>query len=159
MIFQTKSYTWGAIQYPVAAEKVGQVIEKIEERDGHVTKESFLEESRPENSVTHGLFEWDDQKAAEKYRLVQSGKIINNLEVHVTTVDNPEPIQTKAVVSVSHEPLEKARYTSIEAAFSNANTREIVIENAKRELECFKCKYAGLKELADVFAAIDDLVA
>lgn len=156
MVFQTKTYTWGAIQYPVEAETVGGVLEKIEARDGKITKESFLEESRPEGSATHGLFEWDDQKAAERYRLVQAGKIIHNLEVHVTVEENAEPVQTKAVVSVTPGRQEKAQYVSIETAFSHTNSREIVLANAKRDLECFKQKYAGLQELADVFAAIDD---
>lgn len=157
LVFQTKSYTWGAVKYPVAAETVGSVFEKIEARDGRITKESFLEESRPEDSVTHELFEWDDQVAAERYRLVQAGKIINNLEVHVTTVNNPEPVQTKAVVSVTPEPFEKAEYTSIETAFAQRDTRDIVLKNALRELRSFERKYSGLKELADVFRAIDEL--
>lgn len=158
MVFQTKTYTWGAIQYPVAAETVGEVLEKIEARDGKITKESFLEESRPEGSVTHGLFEWDDQKAAERYRLVQAGKIIHNLEVHVTVEDRPEPIQTKAVVSVTPGRQEKAQYASIETAFSHTDTREVVLYNARRELECFRQKYAGLQELAGIFEEIDRLV-
>ena len=64
MVYE-KKYSWRAGK-SVSAQVAGEVMEMIEKRDGELTKEAFLEESRPEDSPTHGLFEWDDAVASEK---------------------------------------------------------------------------------------------
>lgn len=156
MVFLSKEYRWGpGVKYAVPAAVVGGVLEHIEERDGQVSKEAFLEESRPEEAETHDLFEWDDAKAAEKYRLVQSGKIINNLVIEVKTVGNPDkPILTKAVVNVEPENHKTATYKSIEVAMTDTSSREIVLHHALVELASFKAKYSSLTELAGVIDEI-----
>ena len=71
MVYKPKQqYQWGDGWKPsVDANIVGGVVEQIEAENGRVTKEKFLDYSRPEDSPTHSIFEWDDSKAAEKYRL------------------------------------------------------------------------------------------
>lgn len=156
MVFLSKSYSWGSgVKYSVPADVVGHTLEGIEERDGKVTKKAFLEESRPEDAPTHSMFEWNDAIAAEKYRMVQSGKIINNLVVTVHSEEREEPITAKALVNVEPEENKHASFISITTAMSSADTAEIVLKHALAELETFENKYRSLKELADVFAAID----
>lgn len=70
MVYKKYSYKHG--KTGASAQTVGETLERIEKRDGAVTKEAFLEESRPEDSPTHAMFEWNDGIAAEKYRLEQS---------------------------------------------------------------------------------------
>lgn len=158
MVFLSKTYSWGSgVQYSVPADIVGQSLEAIEARDGNVTKEAFLEESRPEDAPTHSLFEWNDSVAAEKYRLEQSRKVINNLVVTVHTEKQEEPITAKALVNVEPEAHKHASFISITTAMSSTDTAEIVLRHALEELETFESKYRSLKELAHVFAAIDEL--
>ena len=88
-LFKSK-YSWrGGFAYKVPASTVGSALESIEARDGNVTSQSFLEYSRPEDSATHSMFEWDDTIAAEKYRLRQAGAIINQLEVKIEFENSP----------------------------------------------------------------------
>lgn len=158
MVFLSKSYAWGTgAQYSVPADVVGRTLESIEERDGKITKESFLEESRPLNAPTHALFEWDDEKAAEKYRLVQSGRVINNLVVKLETNENDVPLLARAVVNVAPEGLKRASYISTTLAFQTESGRDVVLKHALRELETFKNKYSNLEELAEVFKAMEKL--
>lgn len=58
-------------------------IKKAEVLFGKITAETVLNVAKDENSVLHGMFEWDDSLAAEKYRLSQARTIINNIEVRV----------------------------------------------------------------------------
>ena len=146
-----KRYSW-RVHHGVPAEVAGKVMEEIQERDGEVTKEAFLEESRPEDSPTHGCFEWDDSVAAERFRLHQSQMCILDLVVRVEKVNEDKPRKAPAFINVSSE--KKARYTDIEQALSKEDSRRIVLQNALKELETFREKYEGLVELTDVFAAI-----
>lgn len=160
MVF-LNNYRWGnGAQYSVPAETVGKTLEHIEERDGAISKEAFLEESRPEESATHEMFEWDDEKAAEKYRLVQSGRIINNLVVDVTIESvSEEPTTAKAIVNVTEDRNKKAVYQSVVTAMGNTDSREIILKHALEELNTFKTKYSDLQELAGVFSAIRNVEA
>lgn len=158
MVFLS-NYSWGnGAQYSTPAETVGKTLERIEERDGAITKEAFLEESRPAESPTHEMFEWDDRKAAEKYRLVQSGKIINNLVVDITVEGvSEEPTTAKAIVNVTEDRNKKAVYQSVVTAMESTDSRTIILNHALEELNAFKAKYSNLQELVGVFEAIREV--
>ena len=48
-------------------------------------------------------------------------------------------------------------YEPIQVILRDEDKTAMLLEQAKRELQAFKAKYAGLKELADVIKAIDDV--
>lgn len=148
-----KSYSW-RVHHGVPAEDAGKVMEELMARDGEVTKESFLEASRPEDSPTHGCFEWDDTVAAESYRLHQSQLTILDLKVTISK-DGEESLSGPAVVNVSIE--KHAAYQDTWKALSVEDSRKVVLRNALNELESFKAKYSALAELAEVFSAIGNV--
>lgn len=143
-------YEW-KYRMKVPAQKAGQEIERIEKKYGAVTPETVLEESRKESAVLHPLFEWDDEKAAEKYRLHQAGVIICNLRV--ATEGKEEAPAVRAFVNVSEE--KKGTFMSVMKALEMKQTREVVLRRALMELREFEQKYKDLQELADVIAAIE----
>lgn len=149
MVYKKYSYKHG--KAGASAQTVGETLERIEARDGAVTKEAFLEESRPEDSPTHAMFEWNDGIAAEKYRLEQSRWII--ADVVVTIEREEEPVKKVAgFVNVTHGKHNKAEYNSIEIAMEDEDKRKAVLSNAFDELRAFEAKYSEYQELAGVFA-------
>ena len=153
MVFK-KEYHWKDRSYGVDAQTAGEVMERIEKRDGILTKESFLEESRPEDSPTHKCFEWDDTVAAEKWRLNQSRHIINGLVVKVVKVDGDEE-RAPAYVNVSmRDSHTDARYKNLHVVMDKKEERQQVLKNALYELNTFRRKYAMWQELNGVFEAI-----
>ena len=164
-------YSWrSGYSYKTSADVVGKVLTEIEERDGSVTSKSFLEYSRPEESETHDMFEWDDSIAAEKYRLVQSGKIINQLQVELVRVgdsaprklnievERQEPVQrVSAFVNVAPKGTRMtASFNNFVNAMSNEEKSKQVLKNALADLKALEEKYRMYEELSDVFAAIHD---
>jgi len=149
-----KKYSWRAGHGNVSANDAGKVMESIEERDGKVTAQSFLDESRPEESPTHGCFEWDDAVAAEKYRLDQAQHTI--LDLVVTVEHNNEEKKIPAFVNVTTSG--NAEYVTTSVAYTRVESRGVVLRNALKELEAFQRKYAKLTELTDVFDAIEKTV-
>lgn len=166
----TSKYSWkNGYQYKVSADTVGGVLNKIERENGQVTKESFLDYSRDENSETHSMFEWNDSIAAEKYRLRQAGNIIAQLEVTIVHEDvkpreitaqikSAEPQETKisAFVNVAPKaPTVHATYYNVNRAMSDEDTRKQVLRNALFELRAFECKYKNFTEFAELFEVIE----
>lgn len=138
----------------------GETIKKIEDRDGIVTREALLEESRPEDAPTHKCFEWNDTEAAEKYRLWQAGQVIRDIVVTIIDTDKEkEPIKAPMFVNTADRSTQKARFTSVDRAFNDKEMRDTVLRNALTELRMFRNKYGQLKELRDVFKEIDMLEA
>ena len=147
-------YSWNCPSRAVPAKKVAEHIKKLEKKHGEVTREIFLDSARSEKSAMHCLFEWDDAKAAEKYRLQQAQVIICSIQVTVHSEDKP-PIITRAFV---HDREVSSGYLNIERAMSEEDKRERIIEDARKEALWFKSKYEHLLELAEVIEAIDAFV-
>ena len=173
--FETKKYSYkkGVGFWKVSAQTVGNAIEMIKEEKGYATKEDLLEYSRPLESDTHALFEWDDSIAAEKYRLAQAGLVMRQLEVEIIresanaqgvnlSIKKTEPtIRTRAFVNIEENYGQfgtPGRFVGISEALSNDTYRDRVLENARKELLSFKTKYQTLVELENVFAVIDEFV-
>ncbi len=152
-----KKYSW-RVNHGAPAQTVGETLERIERRDGTITREAFLEESRPEDSPTHACFEWDDSVAAEKYRLNQSSAVIRDIKVTIVS-ESAEPVKTAAFVNIMPNPTaQEAQYQSVDVAVSDTDTRKTVLQNALDDLIKLRIKYRDLTELAGIFDAIEKAI-
>ena len=147
------SYRRG-FNFKVPAQIVGETLEKLAQ-NGELTSSSFLDASRPEESPTHNLFEWDDSIAAERYRLQQATVAINSIEVQIINEANATVMPQAAFVNViSKAPSRPGSFAPIEIALSDENMRSTLLLNALNELKSFRRKYNQLSELTDVFLEI-----
>lgn len=152
-------YDWKiAGKYPIEAETAGKQFEKIIKREGALTKENVLETARPKNSVLHNCFEWDNDVAAEKYRLHQSGQMIRDIVKVCAAQTDSEPYKcVRAFINVS-EPMRSAKCLAVETVFSDEKYREIALRNALYELKKIKSTYENLVELSAVFIEVERVV-
>jgi len=174
MVYKSK-YSWKDGYKPkVSAEIVGTALAKLKDgnEEGVVNAAMLLDYSRPEESETHDLFEWNDNAAAEKWRLYQSGRIINQLEVELIPIENKvtetdvqvittpieslsTPIKTHAYWNIEPKgPAKQGIYMDAQTAFSNHDTRRKIMQQAYRDFKALECRYSNIKELATVFEAI-----
>ncbi len=130
---------------------VGEKIEAIKVKNGFITPDMLIKEAKKKTSPLHNCFTWDDKKAGKLRRLDEARYLLRMVTVEIETDD--EPIITRAFVSVTDE----AVYTTIGAALLDDDMRESLLSQAKGELRSFKFKYVQLKELAVVFAAINNI--
>ena len=149
MVFQPKSYKWkDGFSYSVKANVVGEVIEEIESRDGSVTREAFLDASRPDDSPTHSMFEWDDAIAAEKWRLDEARKIIVALQVTYEDESEFGTRSTPAFINIKSE--RKAEYVNVIDALSDQESRALIIERINRDLDQIIERNRHIEDLADI---------
>lgn len=153
-------YEWKGRKFAVNANVVGAEIEKIEKEKGEVTARDLVDRATPEDSVLHRLFEWDDAKAADGYRLQQASKVLCHL--NIVQEDMPGPTVIRAYMNVADDadnPTRRTgRFVNAHDALADENKRNLILRVAIRELKELQRKYHELSELSKVFEAIDELM-
>lgn len=134
---------------PVDAQTAGNELQRIYERDGVIEPETVVLESESPSAPLHSCFEWDNEKAAHKYRITQAQGIIRAIVAVDETEKSPE---TRAFVSVER------KYHPVSVVIRNPEKRDILLQNALNELHWFEKKYNSLCELSGVFSAIKEVI-
>ena len=141
-------YGWKRNNPGVDAKKAANYLRKLETKYGNLTPELIVKESKKKNSVLHRCFEWNDKKAAVKYRLDQARYILRSITIEV------EEIEVRAFANVIIE--DEGVYVSMQTAKSNKDLKKQVIKKAYKELIDWKERYEHIKEFMSIRKAIDD---
>lgn len=139
-------YAWSNKRFPVAAQVFGEFYYSLKKR----TEEELVKAARSKRSPVHGLFEWNDRKAAHEMRLVQARVMINSLQVEIITPKG-RPGQVLAFIRSSslgrHVPtMEAAREDLTEA-----------MRQCWKDMLRFRKRYKHLEIAGPVIAAIEDV--
>ena len=115
----------------------------------NVKPAEIVEAAKDEESELHKCFEWDDTKAAHKYRLTQARTLVLNL---VITESKPteEPQQVRVMYTSKDGGYKQTKFI-----VQDKDEYQHMLEKAKAELRAFKKKYAMLQELQTIFELID----
>ena len=132
-----------------------QVLDEIAAKadDGLLHEEAIVEEARPENSILHQEFEWDDREAAEQYRLVQANVLIRRVYVTITTPNAIE--QVRAYVSLSNDRIGGGGYRRMIDVMTTDEHKRDLLKTALAELQNFQRRYQSLTALMGVFQEIE----
>jgi hypothetical protein len=151
-------YKWKQERFPVKAQAAGEELERIQATHNGISPQVVVDESKPKDAILHKCFEWNDTKAAEKYREQQARVLIANI-VTVKFEEEQEEIKpVRAFINVV-DCDEPAKYVSLKTALSDENYRKQMYDKALSELKSFQQKYSNLQELADLFKEIEKLSA
>jgi hypothetical protein len=136
------SYTFriGGPTPPVDAQIVGDELSRIEAAHGVIDPHRVLDLSRPVDAPLHGCFEWDDDIAAEKWRLEQSRNLIRSVEVVQSNAAAP----TIGFINVQS----KGGYVSASAVRSRPDLYLEALRSYRSRLEAAGAQLARLEELA-----------
>lgn len=155
MVYQWKSGSYMSGDAQVA----GEVCEELC-ADGDLTPERLVDASRSEDAPLHGMFTWDDSRAAELWRRHEASRIIRCL-VTVVTPDRQgygdEKVPVRSFVSISHEDASR-KYERIDFVLRDESSRNAMLLDAKRDMLMFQKKYGHLAELVNICKAIDEFV-
>lgn len=142
------------------AQTAGAVCEELEKKGG-LTAEALVDVSRSEDAPLHSEFEWDNDAAAEKYRVSQARYIIRALVIKREDVDEdgniveeePDAAPVRAFFTVDKQ----AGYESTQKILTCAEKRIALLDTAMKELHSFERKYQTLTELYPLFLEIHKL--
>lgn len=158
MVYKHK-YSWRNVVFPVKADEAAEEISRIQNKYGEVTPKLLLEESRDDGAVLHKCYEWDDTKAAEKWRIQQSRLIMSCLTVTYEDTDldagEVKKIEVRVFQNVSDE--KDGAFVHVRDAMQTGAYRDAVLRRAINELTAFRKKYADLSELSKLFEVVDEI--
>lgn len=127
------------------------------EHGGRLRPVDVVAAAKPKTSPLHSRFEWDDTEAAHSYRLWQARQLIS------VTVDyigaGEDAVLSRVFVSLSSDRQTDDGYSEITAVMRDPKRRAELLTDALDEMRRFQKKYAELKELSAVFAAMKQTVA
>lgn len=146
------AYQWKTGSHIKAnADVAGIQCKQLEQTVG-LTPENLVNANRAENAPLHNEFEWNNDVAADKYRLHQARHIIACLCVK-SEVSGTEAKQVRAFLKCNtNEP-----YYSVDVIVKSEDKYKAMLERALNELKAFQIKFSTLKELTPVFNAIQKI--
>lgn len=141
----------------ITREEVKAELERLRRANGGtLLPEQVVNAARPASSPLHGEFQWDNTEAAHQWRLHQARNIIR---VFVTVIEADGSKESRAYVSLTFDRAAGVGYRAMADVLDDAVLRERLLEDARADMLRFRAKYAALRELAEVFAAIEKVVA
>ena len=131
------------------AETIGKYIEQFK------TPEDILRDTEKNNkSPIKNLLEWDNDKAADSFRVQQVKNIVNHLSVEIVYIGGEVVTFDRAIEYVSGS--EKPQIVKIEDAMDNEDMRKEIIARAWANLSGWMTRYRLYKEFDKVFKAVEE---
>jgi len=141
-------------RFPIGAQIAAERLNKIKKSYGALTPHAVVDDAVDPRSPLHPCFEWDDEIAAENFRLTQARKLIGSIVV-AEIDDHVVGPETRAFVHITVD--NNIRYEPIEVAMVDETMRHEVLSRAKREIKLWRARYAAYEEFADLACRIDAL--
>ena len=135
-----------------------ELIRIKEENNGLVDPVVVVDFARDPATALHARFEWDDSEAAERYRIWQARMVIR-MELAVIATDQQKERTVRTFVSLvdDRRATEDRGYRLMVDVLSDADLRERLLSEARRDMLIFRRKYDQLGELSKVFAAMEEV--
>lgn len=118
---------------------------------GILRPRQVLAYARDKKTALHKVFEWDNSKAAEEYRLEQARRLIRC----TVTVINDDKAPIHAYVSLMPDRRGGDSYRSLVEVMTDVGLREQLLAQALCEAESWRKRYERLAELSPIMRAID----
>ena len=122
---------------------------------GILNPKDVVEFARNSDTALHQEFEWNDKIAGDAYRILQAREVIRTR----VTVLTPDTKPVRAYVSLPNDRKPNGGYRRINDVLEKPAWREQLLQNAMADMRAFQTKYAVLKELANVFSAMQEVEA
>ncbi len=110
--------------------------------------------ARDPHNALHPYFEWDDQMAADAYRLDQARGLIRLIRIEDDTQENDPP----AFFSVS-EGKAGVSYRTHADVLGSLTLQDAVLRAAERDLKAFEDRYKRLEDICEIVHAARERIA
>lgn len=133
---------------------IGEALEKIaEEHKGELTPKAVVEVARTKTHPLHPHFEWNDNIAAEAYRLDQARNLIRIVRVEDASTDDGT---ARAFISINDG--DSTAYRPLDLIKKSADLQLALLKQADKELQAFERRYQALVEICRTVRVARDAV-
>lgn len=135
-------------------EEVGRTIEKLSKQTGgEVSPAMVVEEAKKKNSPLHNCFEWNNTKAAEKWRIHQARLLLGSI---VINFEYSEAQTIRAFLNI--QTPEKQTYSHIDSIINDEAKMQFVIDQLKRKLALISEQLKTYENLKEHSKVIEQLI-
>lgn len=143
---------YGSLFHGANAQTVAEEIMSIGES---ATPQQIVDKARDKKSELYRCFTWDNDTAAEKWRLQEARSIVTHLIIKRSDEEKDSlPIRRFYKTDKSHD----SGYKPVEFIVADKDEYQSLLQQAKAEMIAFKSKYKGLRELEPILEAMDELL-
>ena len=122
---------------------VEEVLLDIYREEGVLLPETIVQRARVRSHPLHACFEWNNTKAAERYRLLQASQLIRTVEVRISTADDSYRVRAfHALRNVGHQ--DQRGY--LHESDIDGSDRTVLLRSLHRDWVAFKRRYEHLRE-------------
>jgi|SRR5580658_766964 hypothetical protein len=141
--------------------RVNAELAALVDQHGTLKQEHVVEAARKKRTALYEEFDrqglWSDEKAAERARLEFAGRLIRIYMIRISD-DQASPVRALVSISDDRRPgSDLPGYRRIQDVLKDPTLREQLVATALMELRACQRRYAELKELAAVWAALDEV--
>lgn len=150
-------YVWKPeIENIYKGKDVTKVANEIFSISDNPTNAQIVEKAKDESTELHSMFEWNDTRAAQKYREQQAHKIVTSIQIIPVGLNNKgeEKPLTERPIRLLHHLNGNPGYIPIHRIMNDEVMHRQLLEQAYSDLRAFQYKYATLQELQPIFALI-----
>jgi len=126
------------------------VIDQIAEERGVCAPGDLVDHARPADSRLHPLFEWDDQKAAEQFRVSQARHLIAIIRPQYNEAEGP--VRAPAFVHVQINGQDG--YKRVDRVLDQPELWAMAIDECLGLLRAIQARYDSLVELKPIWEAL-----
>lgn len=121
-------------------------------RRGKITPQQVLDAARDEDNPLHSFFDWDDDEAAENWRLHQARTLIKSVKIEIQTTTTK--IKAVGFVRDPSKDSDDSGYVSVKSVKNDEDAqREILISEFDRARSALK----RARKIALVFNLLDEM--
>jgi hypothetical protein len=125
-----------------------QELQQIYDRHGQLTARLVVDQARDPEHALHSQFEWDDETAAEKYRLDQARELIRKVRVVYKPRDDAGFSKTRWWHSVATE--DGRAYRTADEIAEDPFLLKLHLQNMEREWRALRERYDRFAEFAEM---------
>jgi hypothetical protein len=130
------------------------IVRLTKQHKGRLKPSHVVDAARPSNSPIHGHFQWDDNAAAEAYRLIQARQLIQSITIEYHK--GPSVRTAPVFVNLRQDRQKDSGYRFVVDVLSDKDKRKQLVADAKADMLYFTNKYHELSELTSVISSMRD---
>ena len=148
-------YKWKlkGLSKKVDPELAVQELDKIQNIHGKLTPELIVQTAEQPDNVLHNLFTWDNDEAADKWRLHQARLLINNIELTIIKNGETRTIDVYEITSKSDGYKHISTFDKSDVEY----VRETILKDLQRVQEKLKLYSEFSKVRSLIVKAIGEL--
>ena len=133
------------------SQEVGELLSGIRKEKGMLYTCDVVDKARPESSIIHKDFEWDDGVAAEEHRRSQARRLISSVEIVWEEGDNRQIV----IPAFTHLRVDRRGYRDTEEVYAMPQLRSSLKEQLRVDWQTLKKKNDVILREMELFDDFD----